>query len=99
MTDKLKRLATVLLNAAIEEAAKLEPENDGGFVFRPISTAPKDGRVIIGWFGEDRYNPYAETVHWIQGGWHWTHDGDMPMSEPTHWIPLPSIPTIETETP
>ena len=65
--------------------------------WQPIETAPKDGRVIIAWFGAARDN-YVESVYWSspnsnRGAWTWQHDGDQPENPPTHWMLLPAPPT------
>ncbi len=65
--------------------------------WEPIETAPKDGRVIIGWFGGKEPTPYAESVQWQppfgkDGAWFWTHDADQPVNQPTHWVEMPAPP-------
>lgn len=63
--------------------------------WQPIETAPKDGRHIIGWFG-DSDEKYAESVFWFdvagRQAWLWTRDCDEPELPPTHWMPLPEPP-------
>jgi hypothetical protein len=67
--------------------------------WQPIETAPKDGRHIIGWFGESR-TPHAESIYWATwaekgkdlGLWVWAQDGDSPQVGPTHWMAQPEPP-------
>lgn len=60
--------------------------------WRPIESAPKDGRRFIAAFKD------ADMGSWIvvaDVGWHrdhWCSDGDGYI-EPTHWMPLPIPPT------
>ena len=61
-----------------------------GSPWRPISTAPKDGTAILGWWGGE-----CKIVDWcvVVERWSLTHDGeDMFSPEPTHWMPLPEGP-------
>lgn len=56
--------------------------------WQPIETAPRDGTIFIAWFGE-----YAESGYFWEGGsFVWQHDGDSPMTGPTHWMPMPPPP-------
>ena len=61
-----------------------------GSPWRPISTAPKDGTAILGWWAGE-----CMIVDWcvVLERWGSTHDGeDMFEPEPTHWMPLPDGP-------
>lgn len=73
--------------------------------WRPIETAPKDGRALLAWNG----NPlnYVWMVCWAEeGGWFipscgrdgQTHGGyfSSPQFSPTHWKPLPEPPQENT---
>lgn len=64
--------------------------------WQPISEAPRDGTVVLGWFGNSTI-PYAESIYWSFGLWVWSHDGDSPSegNEPTHFMPLPDQPEDE----
>ncbi len=64
--------------------------------WQPIETAPKDGTEVVLWCGQpvcgristDHLDPERTP----QG---WTMDVTWPgMIEPTHWMPLPSAPSI-----
>ncbi len=65
--------------------------------WQPIETAPKDGRVIlcIGHANIHHVEPmmyYASDPGQDNGCWGWL-EGDTPMKQPTHWMPLPAPPT------
>lgn len=69
--------------------------------WKPIESAPKDGRKILLWFSDTWRRPgHARFGHWlpdvktkerfVQGGWvcglnRWHNF-------PTHWMPLPEPP-------
>jgi hypothetical protein len=71
--------------------------------WKPIDTAPKDGRHVIAWFphglrknGRSQIaSDNAETVYWNGCDWSWSADHDSPIAGPTHWIPLPKPPKEE----
>jgi hypothetical protein len=59
----------------------------------PIETAPKDGTTVIAY--RPTTPPHIEGMHWCEGSWYWSFDGDGPGEfsvEPTHWMPLPQPP-------
>ena len=56
--------------------------------WQPIATAPKDGRLIIGWLGREDEGRTAGVV-WMPMRWHEPGVGDC---QPIHWIPLPTPP-------
>jgi hypothetical protein len=76
--------------------------------WRPIRTAPKDGTHILAAL-PDRDSCYvicwadaSKNIREYLGnevGWHMAYDGDFlqPHDEPTHWIPLPSVPSETPE--
>jgi hypothetical protein len=81
-------------------AADLERQLAAATAWRPIETAPKDGKSILAW------DDGPIVVHWdevssaaaldIRMGWASTYDSDyMSYNEhkPTHWQPLPNPPT------
>lgn len=78
-----------LISAQQEELNKFE--------WKPIATAPKDGKEVI------VYEESSCGGHWIniryyseegdKYGRHWRMDGDW--SNPTHWMPLPEPPKSE----
>jgi len=68
--------------------------------WRPISTAPKDERVLV-WNGHERF-----VAHWARHeqrgdeAWivaEWGNEGDQILCHPTHWQPLPQPPTSAPE--
>ena len=65
-------------------------------MWRPIETAPKDGTpIVIGrpWNG----STILAIAEWIHNrGWWAYWIGQAPMY-PTHWMPIPEIPTKEDE--
>ena len=71
--------------------------------WRPIETAPKDGRTVIvgrdmGDFGFVRgYGRFEGAPGAFRGGWishgFSEHTGDLGLAHPTHWMPLPPPPT------
>ena len=75
-------------------AADTTPTEPAPSGWRPIETAPKDGRVILGrWSDED-----IATIAYRDGSWIWTMDGDGWRDNlgPGHWMPLPPPPADTT---
>ena len=66
--------------------------------WQPIETAPKDGRrVLVMW---EYWSSEPFVAYFKHGRW----NGEVALSEcsddgPTHWMPLPSPPTPEGNTP
>lgn len=64
--------------------------------WQPIKTAPQDGRPILGYSNEG-----VSYVCWYQGNVGWVffqnHKGDRFWFEPTHWMPLPSLPSTDSQ--
>ena len=79
----------------VECIKKLKAENE----WRPIETAPKDGTVFLGYkrgqFRECYKVPRDDCDMWCFGG---TSGADdlFPNIKPTHWMPLPKPPAIDT---
>ena len=77
------------------ELAALKAENE----WQPIETAPKDGTVFLGYkrgqFRECYKVPRDDCDMWCFGG---TSGADdlFPNIKPTHWMPLPKPPAIDT---
>lgn len=71
--------------ASVAQPVQAQPS-----VWKPISTAPKDCRILIGRVG----HPWAITARWHELKEYWS-TGQTPMdffAEPTHWMPLPPPP-------
>lgn len=56
--------------------------------WQDISTAPKDGRLVLVWDGESAVVAYRATVSYYRPS---RYSGVN--LEPTHWMPLPPSPT------
>ncbi len=70
--------------------------------WEPIKTAPKDGRFLLGFFPDQplkisqmRYDEAMShfdginNLGWLVGS---TNDDSIPMTPPSHWMPLPEPP-------
>ena len=66
--------------------------------WQPIETAPRDGRTVLLAEPVDG-KVFTTPGHWLEdyGGW-WEHGShptdyvDLPVENPTHWMPLPPPP-------
>lgn len=60
----------------------------------PIETAPKDWTRVDLWDGEQRIPDC-----WFEGWRWWTKSGydECPVNDPTHWMPLPPPPSLESK--
>jgi hypothetical protein len=58
--------------------------------WQAMETAPKDGRVILGYWSPES----VESIAFRDGVWVWSCDGDSwrEGSAPTYWMPLPAAP-------
>ena len=62
--------------------------------WRPIETAPKDGKPFLAWFKDGMVESVCADEH----GWWYALDGDSSDTRvPTHWMPHPIGPAISTE--
>jgi len=80
------------LFAAAEECETLKQQMQ----WQPIETAPKDGRDVFIW----NDGPYIARWTNPDGmfGW-WDDSGEVGLQHhPTHWMPLPAPPAVQTET-
>lgn len=60
--------------------------------WQPIETAPRDGRIVLGWFTNPRWPSGPGMLQWTDfNGGGWTHYAN---GTPTHWMPLPEPPAI-----
>lgn len=88
---------TVLVNPDGPEAATmLRSFMDGGW--RPIETAPRDGTWFLAVWNDSRLTavstPAYGVIMWDGDEW---READDIVSEPTHWLPLPTPPAVEGE--
>lgn len=75
--------------------------------WQPIETAPKDGKVVdLFCVDENGQTKRFTDCHWgemtkwhggLTMGW-WGLDRQYHVWTPTHWMPLPAAPTLETVT-
>lgn len=83
------------VNAALIElqSARVELERmraQVAWAWRPIDTAPKDGRtVLLGRIGATRAYTGEYVTAGASGWWRDTHGQQR---EPTHWMPMPPTP-------
>lgn len=81
--------------AALDQLRALHAEGEG---WRPIASATKDGTEVILFGANRRGKPVRAVGRWRfyrqDYGW-WVGFGT---GTPTHWMPLPSPPSIETPT-
>ena len=61
--------------------------------WQPIETAPKDGTPILG--NSNYSGVQIAQMSWTDGGW-WIDKLDL-LDAPTHWMPLPVLPSTESE--
>ena len=57
--------------------------------WKDISSAPKDGRELIGLKVQDGHAPVRTTIWWDDV---WCNDDGLMFFKPTHWMPLPESP-------
>lgn len=78
----------------LSDCAPAQIEQQAPDKWQPISTAPKDGTVILGaLIGSD----VPQSIRYVNGGWHlsWDDYRVAGIDGPTHWMPLPGSPTQE----
>lgn len=95
MSDILERLeaemnksSSVLLTAALAEAAHEITQLRRRSSWRPIETAPKDGTEVLIWDSHMR----VRRIGFYDFGW---YDQEGRIACPTHWMPLPEPPKSE----
>ena len=65
--------------------------------WRPIETAPRDAGMLLGVVDNAvRFISWSKTSHVPLYGWNLADQGveDFELCEPTHWMPLPDLPTV-----
>lgn len=57
--------------------------------WKPIESAPKDEKLLLGWFAtyDGQWQQTVDLAHCTRGGW--MH------GQATHWLPLPQGPRNE----
>jgi len=77
--------ASTIRNALSRRGKYVKRKDVGQSYWRPIKTAPKDGRTII------VYEPgLYQTAAWTDGIW--TNAANSWLGDVTHWMPLPKPP-------
>lgn len=67
--------------------------------WQPIETAPRDGTQVLATWGYtwEVNRPHVEVCETGEEGiWFYSYDGHSPQVPPTHWMPLPEPPTMQT---
>ncbi|WPY93143.1 hypothetical protein T8T21_08380 [Limimaricola variabilis] len=64
-------------------------------IWRDISTAPKDGRLVL--LRTEHGDEWAGTyvAYWIASRGLWFYSQDRSVPRPTHWMPVPPAPGAE----
>lgn len=93
--------------AALQEGSGALPASPSGGQWQPIETAPHTDHmrqvllfwperdVCCGWFDTDE--GYVGRPRWWkspQCGWRSDGDQCIPINQPTHWMPLPDVPSM-----
>ncbi|WP_142627523.1 DUF551 domain-containing protein [Rhizobium sp. P007] len=60
--------------------------------WQPIETAPKDGSEILALWKRSQIQSNGYGVVWFEDGSWREFDYECLVSDPTHWMPLPSVP-------
>ena len=65
--------------------------------WQPISTAPKDGTAILGYWSPAIENGRdgIDVTCFRAGDWRDPEDSDSSWRKPTHWMPLPAPPVTK----
>ena len=69
------------------DLARSLDEVRGQLQWQPIATAPKDGSEVLLTDGK-----WKRTGYWARRIERWSVDAVVPLSQPTHWMPLPPAP-------
>ena len=91
-----------------QEALDAYAEANNGFdwpsqpvcVWRPGSTAPKDGKPFLGYWGPKRMGipgSVFDLVVWIDDQWCDSDDTGIGFMEPELWAPIPTLPSTERD--
>lgn len=67
--------------------------------WQPIETAPKDGRIVLGFWptmpGVQVHDACFGLTKYKHGGWFNAEDEDREYRDPEYWIPLPAAPRTQ----
>lgn len=65
--------------------------------WQPIEMAPKDARLIL--VRTEKGDDWSGTfvAHWSKSGAGWFYSQDRCVTNPTHWMPLPTPPETAQE--
>jgi hypothetical protein len=90
--SSLDAVSTDASNSGVKSVAALSQAD-----WQPIETAPKDGTDIIVAFAPEV--GWLSMVKWFEKrkrGWCWvcSHTHTRHLNSPTHWMPLPSLPSV-----
>lgn len=90
---------TVMVGWTMWQAARASLlEGKAEPAWQTIETAPKDGtRVILAWGGKSINGFYLDNSHTATpwAGWRVESMVVQPPGKPTHWMPLPSPPSMD----
>lgn len=75
---------------ALEAALSAQVQDVAGW--QPIETAPKDGSEILALWKRSQIQSNGYGVVWFEDGSWREFDYECLVSDPTHWMPLPSVP-------
>lgn len=90
-TERLNACLDTIRDFIVRQRRHLsESPSDQGW--RPIESAPRDGKVIIGYMPEFAR---IRTINWNEN--HWAQLPGAWTANPSHWQPLPNPPTGERE--
>lgn len=73
----------------IEAALSAQVRDVAGW--QPIETAPKDGSEILALWKRSQIQSNGYGVVWFEDGSWREFDYECLVSDPTHWMPLPSV--------
>lgn len=91
--DAIMSIMTEWLAETIDEKALARAAVEAMTAWRPIETAPKQGRALFGFHGQFHWMPFTGEcgTYWSIG------KADVNYATPTHWMPLPPAPAKEPE--
>jgi hypothetical protein len=88
--EEAKAAAQADYEARIRSALSAQVQDVAGW--QPIETAPKDGSEILALWKRSQIQSNGYGVVWFEDGSWREFDYECLVSDPTHWMPLPSVP-------